>query len=95
MEENLLKIAEELTTLSQQLLKNNAKILQTITNMEQRHLKMEVYLIALQKKLQEVKKRTPEQEKHLQEITNMRVSEKSRHPLFLLLIFSKIIIFEL
>ena len=71
MEENLLKIAEELTTLSQQLLKNNAKILQTITNMEQRHLKMEVYLIALQKKLQEVKKRTPEQEKHLQEITNI------------------------
>lgn len=71
MEENLLKIAEELTTLSQQLLKNNAKILQTITNMEQRHLKMEVYLIALQKKLQEVKKRTPEQEKHLLEITNI------------------------
>lgn len=71
MEENLIKIAEELTTLSQQLLKNNAKILQTITNMEQRHLKMEVYLITLQKKLQKVKKRTPEQEKHLLEITNI------------------------
>lgn len=71
MEENLIKIAEELTTLSQQLLKNNAKILQTITNMEQRHLKMEVYLTALQKKLQEVKNRTPEQEKHLLEITNI------------------------
>ena len=71
MEENLLKIAEELTTLSQQLLKNNAKILQTLAGVEQRHLKMEVYLIALQKKLQEAKNRTPEQEKHLQEITNI------------------------
>lgn len=71
MRDNLIEIAQELTTLSEQLLKNNAKILQTITNIEQRHLKMEVYLIALQKKLQEVKKRTPEQEKHLLEITNI------------------------
>jgi hypothetical protein len=71
MEENLMKIAEELTTLSGQLLKNNAKILQTITNMEQRYLKMEIYLTTLQKKLQEAKNRTPEQEKHLLEITSI------------------------
>jgi len=71
MEEKLLEIAQELVNLSERLLKNNEKIIEIITNTGQKYLKMEIYLRNLQKKLQETKNRTPEQEKHFFEITNI------------------------
>jgi len=71
MEDNTNETIEDLAYLSEQLLKINEKMITRITNIERKYLKMEVYLITLQKKLQEIKKRTPEQEKHLQEITNI------------------------
>ena len=71
MEDNTNETIEDLAYLSEQLLKINEKMLTRIGNIERKYLKMEVYLITLQQKLQEVKKRTPEQEKHLLEITNI------------------------
>ncbi|PIQ16276.1 MAG: hypothetical protein COW67_03860 [Flavobacteriales bacterium CG18_big_fil_WC_8_21_14_2_50_32_9] len=71
MEDNTNETIEDLAYLSEQLLKINEKMMTRIANIERKYLKMEVYLITLQQKLQEVKKRTPEQEKHLLEITNI------------------------
>lgn len=71
MEDNTNETIEDLAYLSEQLLKINEKMMKRIANIERKYLKMEVYLITLQQKLQEVKKRTPEQEKHLLEITNI------------------------
>jgi len=71
MEDNTNETIEDLAYLSEQLLKINEKMITRITNIERKYLKMEVYLITLQQKLQETKNRTPEQEKHFLEITNI------------------------